>query len=147
LSRAHQNLNSICLPTIADSETTSEHHYCTSWRPIFLKFQLFQITSTSPPPHPPSRSTASLTPTSTHRPTITSCAQHYSSPSLHPNFPEVSRKVDQEAHACAAMMHDLAWNATWDKNKEFVIADKHFEVRRGDCCRREIPGKSTRWLG
>jgi hypothetical protein len=43
-------------------------------------------------------------------------------------LPKVSRKFDQEAHACAAMMHDLAWNATWDKTKEFVSADKRFEV-------------------
>ena len=43
-------------------------------------------------------------------------------------LPNVSRKFDHEAHACAAMMHDLAWNATWDKTKEFVSADKRFEV-------------------
>ena len=43
-------------------------------------------------------------------------------------LPELSGKLDREIQACAAMMHDLAWNPMLEKTKGFVSADKRFEV-------------------
>ena len=43
-------------------------------------------------------------------------------------IPELASNFDHETHACAAMMHDLAWNPTWEKTKEYVSQDKRFEV-------------------
>jgi len=60
-------------------------------------------------------------------------------------LPEIFGKFDQEAHACAAMMHDLAWNPSWDKTKEFVSADKRFEVDGAIAAVKFLEGLPDGW--
>ena len=44
-------------------------------------------------------------------------------------------------------MHDLAWNATWDKTKEFVSADKRFEVDGAIAAVKFLDSLPERWDG